>query len=281
LRTRWREAFHSTAVRRTVSATIAPPAGITLYALSPPYQGAGTPSHAATLPARGSSAGTVLLVDVERPEAARATLPVLIPQLRRAHPDKPVVLRVDAEADAALTASTARLAGQLRARAVLRRGEPAADALRRALTDPVDLGGDVQEWLAQRGPALSPDLSHLARCIFGGAADEPDVTRLIRDAGGSERTARARFHRRGLPPPSGWHQAARGLCAALRLQRDPAVPLLRAALEMGYSDHSSLAHQLRRVFGVGAAEVRGALGWEWLLDRWLERARARVVTPAA
>jgi AraC-like DNA-binding protein len=40
-------------------------------------------------------------------------------------------------------------------------------------------------------------------------------------------------------------------------------------MELGYSDHSALSHQLRRLFGMSASQVRGLLGWEWLLDRWL------------
>ena len=59
--------------------------------------------------------------------------------------------------------------------------------------------------------------------------------------------------------------------AALRMQAEPAAPLLALAVECGYSDHSSLSRQCLRLFGVRPGRIRGMLGWEWLMDRWLKR----------
>src|SRR5690606_16863514 len=74
--------------------------------------------------------------------------------------------------------------------------------------------------------------------------------------------------KRGLPSPSRWFQVARALHAALRIQARPDASMTAIALEMGFADHSALAHLLRRCLGVQAGMIRGTLGWEWLLQRW-------------
>ena len=55
----------------------------------------------------------------------------------------------------------------------------------------------------------------------------------------------------------------------LALQADPDRPLFDAALDLGYSDASSLSRQMVRVFGLRPGVARSVLGWEPLLDRWL------------
>jgi hypothetical protein len=45
------------------------------------------------------------------------------------------------------------------------------------------------------------------------------------------------------------------------------------ARRLRFADHSALAHLLRRSLGVTSQEIRGTLGWEWLLDRWLRSSR--------
>ena len=67
---------------------------------------------------------------------------------------------------------------------------------------------------------------------------------------------------------------AEALRAALRLQAHAGASLMVLAVECGYSDHSSLSRQCLRLFGVRPGAIRGTLGWEWLLDRWLRRATA-------
>jgi hypothetical protein len=57
----------------------------------------------------------------------------------------------------------------------------------------------------------------------------------------------------------------------MRLQAQPETPLFRLALDLGYADHSAICQLLRRVFDLKPSEVRGTVGWEWMLERWLER----------
>ncbi|HEX6039377.1 MAG TPA: hypothetical protein VFZ20_15100, partial [Longimicrobium sp.] len=171
-----------------------------------------------------------------------------------------------------LDAATLRLAqraAHLRVRAVVAVHEPLADTLRPILTHPDDLGDDVLEWLALRGRPLAPAPAAIVRRVMGRADRREPLRELLEAMGESERTARHRMRVDGLPPPSAWHQVARALHAALRIQAQPDAALAPLALALGYADRSGLSWQLTRTFGVTPVAVRGTLGWEWLLDRWL------------
>ena len=79
-----------------------------------------------------------------------------------------------------------------------------------------------------------------------------------------------RLHKRLLPTPSRWYQAARALHTVLRIQSEPRTSLLRIAHELGYADHSALSQLVYRSFRVRPGTIRGTLGWEWLMHRWLQ-----------
>src|SRR5690606_20083178 len=103
-----------------------------------------------------------------------------------------------------------------------------------------------------------------------------EVGQLLQSMGAAESSTRFRFRKKGLPAPSRWLQAARGLHAALRIQLEPEKSILAHACALGYADHSALCHQMKRMFGTTPAAVRGTLGWEWLLERWV---RNEVLAP--
>ncbi len=73
-----------------------------------------------------------------------------------------------------------------------------------------------------------------------------------------------------------WTLAGRALKAALLLQ-EPAESgeqrptLLRTAVEAGYSSAGSMSRALERHFSVSANLIRGTVGWEWLIWRFLTR----------
>lgn len=189
--------------------------------------------------------------------------------LRLRYPLYPVVLELEPGTDDLLYLATR--AARLPVRGVILRGEASDGALRRHLTDPSHLPADVVEWLGFRGYRLSPVLAELVRQIFARAPEHSELTTLCREIGAVESSARFRFHKKSLAPPSRWLQVARALHAVLRLQAQPDRPLLPLALELGYADHSALSHQLYRAFAVRPGAVRGLLGWEWLMERWLTR----------
>lgn len=253
-----------------------------LGCMSPPYL------EVRPLPAPGAAGtaspplprGTVLVLDAGSTPAEWLLLPEAVTAARRRYPAAPLVVQVRELTTA--TMALAQRAARLRVRAVIGPGERPADALRPALTRPDDLGDDVVEWMALRGTPLPPVVAELVRRIVGEAHRFLQLCDLLAPLGESERTARHRFRGKRLPPPSAWHQAGRALYAALRVQAQPDARLSVVALDLGYADHSGFSRQLTRAFGLTPAAVRGTLGWEWLLDRWLSRGGgARAVTAAA
>lgn len=156
-------------------------------------------------------------------------------------------------------------------RAVLLEGQQMQPVLRAALTCPDSLADDVVDWLLMRRVRLTPAIASLIREIFLRAREVPDLTTLLADANLAESSARFRLHKRLLPTPSRWFQLARAVHTVLRLQADPQKPLLKIAHDFGYADHSALSQLVYRAFGIRPGAIRGTLGWEWLLYRWLRR----------
>jgi AraC-like DNA-binding protein len=251
-----------------------PEAPFPLGRTTPPYRGV-EPFHGAA-PGERLPAGTLLFLDADSVAPDWPALTRTVLDLRTRHLTAPVILRVST-----FTPATVRLAHQaarLGVRGVVAADEPLYDALLPLLTAPDNLSGDVLEWLRLRGMRLSPAVSELLCHIVGLAWRYPHLTDLLDTLGEGERTARYRFLRACLQPPRAWHRAARALHWAMRIQAEPHTPLLQLALDAGYSDHSGLCRQLVRTFGYTPGFVRGTLGWEWLLNRWMVHAARRVRT---
>lgn len=235
--------------------------------LAPPYDHAQRTTPA-NLARGGFPAGSLLALNVHCPRRDWELLPVWLPRLRTAFPTLPVVLTVDPQRANEML-GLARRAGRLRVRAVLVRGGPIADTLRPILTEPEELAADVTEWMTLSGMRLSPALAHLIEQVFAHAEKVEDVAELLRRVGESETSVRFRLRKKRLPSPRRWLQAARALRIALRVQARPATSLMEIAFEMGYADHSAISQLVQRTFGLRPNKLRGTLGWEWLLHRWL------------
>ena len=191
----------------------------------------------------------------------------LVVALRAQLPAASVVLVIAEGSSADLLLSTR--ASRAGVRAVLLEHEPLSDGLRRALTCRDNLADDVIDWLALRRLRITPVIGSLLREIFFHAPTVRDLSTLLSQVGMAESSARFRLHKRLLPTPSRWFQAARALHTALRIQAEPRTPLLRIAHELGYADHSALSQLVYRAFRVRPGAIRGTLGWEWLMHRWL------------
>lgn len=235
----------------------------TLSVSAPPYRDVvPAPRASARLPR-----ASLLVLDVRC--VVDDCLPQAVAAARELHPTAPVILRVPE-----ITCETLRLAhraSRMGARAVVGRDEPLDKVLRPLLTHPDDLAGDLLEWLKLRGRTFPPRVSALVRTVVELAPRYPHLSDLLHASGESERTVRHLFRCAGPPGPRVWHQGTRALRAALRLQADPCTRVQAVALDLGYSDHSGLAQQITRTFGVTPSAIRGTLGWEWLMERLLTR----------
>ena len=70
--------------------------------------------------------------------------------------------------------------------------------------------------------------------------------------------------------PSHWLHFSRLLRVAIRLQNS-GESVLSAGYELGYPDGFSLSNQMARLTGYRPTEARMYLGWEWLLEAWLQQ----------
>jgi AraC-like DNA-binding protein len=246
----------------------APPS---VFRLAPPYQRFEAVADFAGLAPEDLPDASVLAVHLSAPQETWGEAARLVPRLRARFPAAPVVLRV-ARGTHTGDPDWARRAGGIHVRAVLPDDEPPLPRLRRALTDATDLPDQIERWLPLRLPGLPPAVAHLIGGIVRGAPGCAEVGELLAGLRHAERTVRTWFRRAGVPGPGKWLAAAHAVRVALRLQAEGGAPLLTLAVECGYSDHSSLSRQSLRLFGVRPGAIRGTLGWEWLLDRWLRRA---------
>lgn len=191
----------------------------------------------------------------------------LVASLRSSLPDAAIVLLLPGGSGVDLMLSARAARGGVRA--VLVEEEGMQERLRTALTCRDSLAEDVVEWLGLRRLRLSPTVASLLREIFTHAPGHPDLTTLLAGVGMAESSARFRLHKRLLPTPSRWFQVARALHCALRVQAEPRTSLLHIAHEFGFADHSALSQLIFRAFQVRPGVVRGTLGWEWLMHRWI------------
>jgi AraC-like DNA-binding protein len=240
--------------------------------LAPPYDRFETIPDASALDPHTLPCGSLLAVELAAPAEEWPAVAGLVPKLRARCPAAPVVLHLPTT-HALADLDLGRRAGALHVRAVLAGGESPAAALRRALTDDTALADEIAAWLPLRLPAVGPAVVELVREIVRRAPLHREVRQILRELGFAERTARTWCRREGVPGPGAWLSAAHALRAALRLQAGT-TPLLVLAVDCGYSDHSSLSRQCLRLFGTRPGAIRGLLGWEWLLDRWLGRVSA-------
>jgi len=260
-------------------AAIAPPSsgrgsGLSLHVLNPPYQEFEPLYTAQGLPPKQPPFGALVGLQASCALMQRDLLSELVPRIRAWFASTPVVLLLAGN----LSEESIRLgwyAGVLRFRAVLMEGEPVSTTLRRSLTYPEDLPGDVLEWLLLQGIDLSPELCRLVGQIFAHAPTCTEISDLLRLAREPETSARARCRKKRLPPPHCWLQVARALHAALHLQRSPDVPVAEIAFQLGYNEPSALGQLLRRSFGLNSTAVRQIIGWEPLLHRWLTAHHAK------
>lgn len=148
--------------------------------------------------------------------------------------------------------------------------EPHLDDLTAVLRrEPEDLAVEVMDYLLWRGMNVDMDARRLIRKTVELSLELRTVTALARSVYLSRRALGRRFLTRGLPVPSHWLHFGRILRAALRLQNTDET-LASAAYHFGYPDAFAFSNQMYRLTRVRPSEARRFLGWEWLVEAWLQ-----------
>ena len=238
--------------------------------LRPPYGERDLRSALPDLATAAAQPGSLVGVQISRASVDPGALRALATDLSKRVACPVVMLLQMSPEDGVLVA--ARLA-PMRFRAVAPLGPGMQAVLRDSLTDPSTLAQGVVDWLQLRSIRLNPNQADLIQSIFAAAPCHEDLTTLLDHHRIPQSSARFGLKKRRLPSPTRWFVLARAIHAALRLQARPDQSVASVARQLGFADHSALAHLLRRSLDVTANEIRGTLGWEWLLERWLRSNR--------
>jgi transcriptional regulator GlxA family with amidase domain len=127
--------------------------------------------------------------------------------------------------------------------------------------------------LKRRGLLTDEALEREVKRIFELAPEISSVTRLARRMYTSRRTLGRHFAISGVPVPSHWLQFARLLHITILLQNESSA-VFRIATRAGYPDGFTMSNQMKRLIGHRPTEVRAWLGWEWVIEAWLQREAA-------
>ncbi len=136
--------------------------------------------------------------------------------------------------------------------------------------EPECLASEVLDFLVWRGMHFDKETRRVLLRTLELAPDISTLSALARGVYLSRRALGRRFQQRGLPVPSHWLQFSRILHAAVRLQSSERS-VSDIALALGYPDGFTLSNQMERLVGVRPSFVRDRLGWEWLVEAWLQR----------
>lgn len=125
-------------------------------------------------------------------------------------------------------------------------------------------------YLTTRGLLEDKHVEREVKRIFELAPEVSCISELARRMYTSRRTLGRHFARLDLPVASHWLQFARLFHVCIRLQAEQ-IAVFGAAVRAGYPDGFTMSNQMKRLIGVRPSEVRGLLGWEWVIEAWLER----------
>jgi transcriptional regulator GlxA family with amidase domain len=146
--------------------------------------------------------------------------------------------------------------------------------LRQVLASPPrSVSEAATRYLKRRGVLTDEALEREVKRIFELAPEISSVTKLARRMYTSRRTLGRHFALSGVPVPSHWLQFARLLHITILLQNESSA-VFRIATRAGYPDGFTMSNQMKRLIGYRPTEVRAWLGWEWVIEAWLQREAA-------
>lgn len=133
--------------------------------------------------------------------------------------------------------------------------------LRRTLQHAGFLPNDVSLWvrLRLRRPGVQAVAPVLGRLACGESINDAAVD-----------TCRKTLET-GVPTVHKWKMAGKVMPALHRLQTEPGTTVESAARGSPYSTPGSFGRACRNLFAASPSTIRRRLGWEWLLDRFVDR----------
>ena len=126
----------------------------------------------------------------------------------------------------------------------------------------------VTDYLVRRGLLRTKRAAREFQRIVELAPETRSISALSRRMYTSRRTLGRHLISTGMPVPSHCLHFARLFHVALQLQNDDAA-VFRIASRLGYADGFTMSNQMKRLIGYRPSEVRGLLGWEWVVEAWL------------
>ncbi|NJD08927.1 MAG: helix-turn-helix domain-containing protein [Gemmatimonadetes bacterium] len=135
---------------------------------------------------------------------------------------------------------------------------------------PRSVAGAVTEFLRHRGVLRSDAARREVHRVMELAPEVVSISQLARRLYTSRRTLGRHFSEWGLPVPSHWLQFGRLLHVCMHLHAE-STAVFRLAARARYPDGFTLSNQMKRLIGYRPSEVRRLLGWEWIVEAWLEK----------
>jgi len=135
---------------------------------------------------------------------------------------------------------------------------------------PRSVAGTVTDYLRLRGVLASEPARREVQRVLELSVEVVSISQLARRLYTSRRTLGRHFAEWGLPVPSHWLQFGRLLHVCLHLHADHTA-VFRLAARARYPDGFTLSNQMKRLIGYRPSEVRRLLGWEWIVEAWLEK----------
>jgi len=128
----------------------------------------------------------------------------------------------------------------------------------------------VTEYFRFRGVLRSEPARREVQRLLELAPEVVSISQLARRLYTSRRTLGRHFTEWDLPVPSHWLQFGRLLHVCLHLHAEHTA-VFRLAARAKYPDGFTLSNQMKRLLGFRPSEIRRLLGWEWIVEAWMEK----------
>jgi AraC-like DNA-binding protein len=135
---------------------------------------------------------------------------------------------------------------------------------------PRSVAGVVTEYLRSRDVLRSETARREVHRVLELAPEVVSISQLARRLYTSRRTLGRHFAEWHLPVPSHWLQFGRLLHVCMHLHAEHTA-VFRLAARAKYPDGFTLSNQMKRLLGYRPSEIRRLLGWEWIVEAWMER----------